>query len=193
MLLLGVAELIAWGGARLLVVEEDLAHADALVVLSGSSAYVERARWAAQLFKEGRAPLVILTNDANRSGWSTTERRNPFFVERATEELLRAGVSLESIEVLPQPVSDTYSEARQLQHYASAHGTRSLLVVTSAYHSRRALWTLRQVFAGTGVKIGLNAAPPIHSPPSTWWLSYGGWRDVPGEYFKIIYYKVRFA
>src|SRR5688572_30927688 len=55
---------------RLLVVSEPLASADAIVVLSGSSAYVERTHKAAQLYREGRAPLVLLTDDHTRGGWS---------------------------------------------------------------------------------------------------------------------------
>lgn len=183
-------ELLAWGAALALVVTAELPQADALVVLSGSTSYVERALWAAQLFREGRAPRVLLTNDAARGGWSTAEQRNPYFVERAAEELRRAGVPAERIEVLPGTVDGTYEESVRLREYAAANGLRSLLVVTSGYHSRRALWTLRRVFATGGVEVGLSAAPPGPTTPrpATWWMSAGGWRVVAGEYLKFIYY-----
>jgi uncharacterized SAM-binding protein YcdF (DUF218 family) len=63
-------------------------------------------------------------------------------------------------------------------------------VVTSAYHSRRALWTLRRVFEGSGVEVGLVAVEPgEQSPrPGTWWLYPLGWKMVPGEYVKFLYY-----
>ena len=51
-----VAWLVAWAAAQWLIVRAELSHADALVVLAGSSAYTERALHAAQLFNEGRAP-----------------------------------------------------------------------------------------------------------------------------------------
>lgn len=183
----------AWLGARALVTEAELTHADALVVLSGSSDYVERTRRAAQLFGEGRAPKVILTNDGLPSGWSETLRRNPLFVERAEEELRRAGVSQENIVVIRQPVSSTHSEALQLRAHATANGLRSILVVTSAYHSRRALWTLRRVFRDTSLEVGL--APVVLDrqsiSPFTWWLSSRGWRAVAGEYVKHAYYLIK--
>jgi uncharacterized SAM-binding protein YcdF (DUF218 family) len=190
-LLLAVWELLAWGSARALWVDAELSRADVLVVLSGSTSYVERARWAAQLFHAGGAPRVVLTNDDRRGGWSNAEQRNPYFVERAAEELRGAGVPAERIEVLPQTVAGTHDEAVLLREYAEARGARSLIVVTSAYHSRRALWTLRRVFRGSGIEVGLSAVPPGGSQtptPATWWLSARGWQMVAGEYLKFIYY-----
>lgn len=189
LLLLAFWELLAWGGARALMVSAEMPRAEALVVLSGSTSYVERARRAAQLFHEGRAPRVVLTDDGGRSGWSNAEQRNPYFVERAAAELLSAGVPAENIEVLPRAVSGTHDEAVLLREYAGTKGMRSLLVVTSAYHSRRALWTLRRVFAGSGVEVGLSAPPGVQTPsPAWWWLSARGWQVVAGEYLKFTYY-----
>lgn len=186
--------LVAWAAARALIVGAELARADAIVVLAGSSAYVERTRLASQLYGEGRAPVVLLTNDNERGGWSSAEQRNPFFVERAINELTAAGVPRERIEVLPQPVASTYDEARALRDYTAAHNLRALLVVTSAYHSRRALWTLRHVFAGSNVEIGLMpVAPGAQTPaPAAWWLSGRGWRVVAGEYVKLFYYRIHY-
>jgi uncharacterized SAM-binding protein YcdF (DUF218 family) len=173
-----------------------LARADALAVLSGSSAYVERTRRAAQLFNEGRAPEIILTDDHERGGWSNGQQRNPFFVERAFEELRSAGVPAEKIVVLPLPqeASGTYDESLTLRDYATAHGLHSLLVVTSAYHSRRALWTLRRVFQGSGVTVGLDpaAAGEASPAPVAWWLDRRGWQTVATEYPKLVYYWLRY-
>jgi uncharacterized SAM-binding protein YcdF (DUF218 family) len=189
-LLVAAWSLCAWGAARALIVKSELARADTLVVLGGSSTYVERARWAAQLFKEGRAPKIILTNDNRQGGWSNAERRNPLFVERAVEELRRASVPAESIEVLPQAVSSTYEEALLLREHAAAHNLKSLLVVTSAYHSRRALWVMRRVLAGSGVEVGISPVAPGGQTPSpgVWWLRPRGWDAVAAEYPKLVYY-----
>lgn len=182
--------LVAWAGAGALIVRAELPRADALVVLSGSGTYLERARGAAKLFSDGRAPRIILTNDNERSGWSSEKQRNPLFLEREADELVRHGVPSERIEVVAQPVSSTYEEAAALRHYVAAHGLRSILVVTSAYHSRRALWALRHVFRTTGVEVGLDAVAAGEQTPSatTWWWSGRGWRMVAGEYLKLAYY-----
>jgi len=189
-LALAVWSLLAWGAAWALIVSAELPRADALFVLSGSGAYVERTQRAAQLFRQGRAPKIILTNDNIRGPWSVEEQRNPTFTERATSELLRSGVTPDRIEVLPDTISSTYSEALILRRYATEHGLRSILVVTSSYHSRRALWTLRRVFQGSGVEVGLETVAPGQQMPSpaTWWWYPSAWQLVALEYPKLIYY-----
>lgn len=189
-LALALWSLLAWVAARALIVSVELERADALVVLSGSGAYVERTARAAQLLKDGRAPKIVLTNDSMIGPWSQEEERNPTFTERAVTELRRAGVPPERIEILPQPVANTYDEAVLVRQYAASHGLRSILVVTSSYHSRRALWTLRRVFEGSNVEIGLDAVAPGQQLPRPfiWWLKPFGWRMVALEYLKIIYY-----
>jgi len=190
--LLGVFawSLLAWAAAQALIVHAGLAHADVIVVLSGSSAYLERTKKAAELFHEGRAPLVLLTNDNTRGGWSSALQRNPYFVERASDELRKAGVPAEKIKILPGLASSTHDEAMILREYALERGLHSLLLVTSPYHSRRALWTFRRSFTGTGASVGVEVAPSGALTPSAifWWLQIRGWRTVGGEYVKLSYY-----
>jgi uncharacterized SAM-binding protein YcdF (DUF218 family) len=183
--------ILAWVAARALIVNAELASADAIVVLSGSSAYVERTQKAAELYRQGRAPLLLLTNDHTRGGWSSAQQRNPYFVERATDELIKAGVPADRIRVVPGVASSTHDESVILKDYALAQGLRSVLVVTSAYHSRRALRSLRQSFAGTGMTVGLEPAPA--GSMAFWWLRPEGWRAVGGEYVKLIYYWFRYG
>lgn len=186
--------LLAWTAAHGLIVRSDLARADAILVLAGSSTYVERTNRAAQLFHEGRAQKIILTNDNLQSGWSAEWQRNPLFVERAADELKRRGVSAEKIEVVPGPVMSTYDEAVRLRQYATERELKSILIVTSAYQSRRALWIFRRVFQDSGVLIGMEpVAPGEQAPrPVIWWAHRLGWELVPGEYLKMIYYRLHY-
>lgn len=195
LLLIFAWELIAWGAAHALIVPAGLSSADVIVVLSGSSAYLERTQKAAELYHQGRAPLVLLTNDNTRGGWSSAQQRNPYFVERAAEELRKAGVPAERIKIVPGFASSTHDEAMILREYVLARGLRSVLVVTSAYHSRRALWSLRKSFANTGAIVGLEPTVMGASTPSTafWWLGTEGWRAVGGEYLKILYYWFKYS
>jgi uncharacterized SAM-binding protein YcdF (DUF218 family) len=186
--------LAAWIGARLLITEAPLETADVIVVLGGSANFKERSREAAKVLLEGRSPRVLITNDNVQGPWSVTDQRNLFFYERSVEEIRKAGVPADSVEVLMTPVSSTHEEAQLVRQYAEEHGMRSVLVVTSAYHSRRALWVFSRVFRDTGIRIGLiNVKPGYQSPlPATWWLSIRGWRLVPTEYVKMVYYVVKY-
>jgi uncharacterized SAM-binding protein YcdF (DUF218 family) len=179
----------AWIAARALIVKADLASADALVVLSGSSSYLERTQRAAELYRQGRAPVVLLTNDHTRGGWSSALQTNPFFVDRAIDELTKQGVPLERIIIVPGVAASTQSEAVIVRDYAASKGLRSVLIITSAYHSRRALRTFRKTFEGTGVVIGLEPSSKASPSAAFWWLRPSGWRDVAGEYVKLTYYR----
>ena len=187
--------LLAWAAAEGLIVRASLANADAIVVLSGSNAYVERTKRAVELFREGRAPLVVLTNDDMRGSWSNALQRNPYFVERARDELLKGGVPADKIKIVPGVASNTQSEAGLIKDYAVAEKLRSILVVTSGYHSRRALRSLRHSFDDTGIAVGLEPAPngSATSSQAWWWLKPEGWRNVAGEYVKLVYYWLKYG
>jgi len=173
-----------------------MTRADVIVVLSGSAVYKERTRVAAQLFQEGRSQKVLVTNDNLRGSWSSLQQRNPFFYERSLDELAAAGLtnSNNAVAVLTTPVDGTYDEAVVVRRYTEEQGLHSVLVVTSAYHSRRALWTFRRVFKDSGIDIGLVAVKPgIETPrPLTWWLTVQGWKLIPLEYVKMLYYAVHY-
>ena len=181
---------LAWTSAQLLIVDAPLEHADAVVMLSGSQALIERSYLAAQLFHDGRTSRILLTNDNLRGGWSSAEQRNPFFYEVAILELQRHRVPATAIEVIETPVASTRDEAAVLVDHSHKRQLHSILVVTSAYHSRRALRTFRQAFAGSTVLVGMRAVKPgWQTPrPTTWWLEARGWKMVAGEYFKLAYY-----
>jgi len=185
---------VAWFAAKSLIVNEPLDRSDVIVVLSGSATYSERANKATELYRAGVSRKIILMNDNRQGGWSQAEERNPYFYERARAQLFRGGVAADDVIVLPEPVYGTHDEAVLLRKQMDALGFRSMNAVTSAYHSRRARWILQKTFAGTEVKIGIDAVPPGKQtpPPATWWLHLQGWEDVPLEYVKIVYYRFRY-
>jgi uncharacterized SAM-binding protein YcdF (DUF218 family) len=190
-LLLAIGWPVAAGlAAEALIVHSESSQAEAIVVLAGSSTYIERTHLAARLFHEARAPKVILTNDNQESGWSSEMQTNPLFVQRAFAELRRARVPEEKIEIVPTAVSNTRDEAARVREYAEAEGLHSILVVTSAYQVRRARWIFEKVFNGGGVTVSFVGVPPGQQTPRpfTWWLHAQGWRVVAGEYVKLAYY-----
>jgi uncharacterized SAM-binding protein YcdF (DUF218 family) len=184
----------AWAGAKFLIAEARLDKADAIVVLGGSATYKERTHEAARLLFEGRSQLILITNDNQRGPWSSADQRNLYFYERSFEALEKSGVPSQNIEVLATPVTSTYEEAQVVKEYAQQRGLHSILIVTSAYHSRRALWVFSRVFRDTGISIGLTSVPPGQQTPpaATWWLSVRGWKLVPVEYVKMVYYMIHY-
>lgn len=180
--------------AKILIVEKPLEKADAILVMGGSSVYLERTRKAAEIYLQGAAPVIILTDDGERGGWSRVEKRNPANVEFAQRNLIASGVPAAAIFVMKPPGSGTIYEAREMAQKARAENWQRLLIVTSGYHTRRTLWTFERVFNAANVKteLGIRAVAPGEQTPSPewWWLKPRGWQMVAGEYLKFAVYQV---
>lgn len=176
--------------AKLLIVTEPLEHADAMIVLSGSAAYKERTQKSAQLFRQGIAPRVFLTDDGQLAGWSDAEQKNPSFAELEQRELIANGVDPDAITVLPSYVAGTDDEASAISSELQARPIGSLLIVTSPYHTRRALWTFDKALKGQDVELGIVSPPLGQQTPSPylWWIYPSGWYAVAGEYVKSVAY-----
>ena len=178
--------------AKSLIVEKPVEKADAIWVLGGSATYIERNQEAAVAYKKGVAPKIFLTNDGGFGGWSQAEQRNPAFVELARRELISQGVPGEAIEILPEVVEGTNYEANLFVKTAQKYNLKSVLLVTSAYHTRRTLWTFERAVLKNNLQVNLGLqSPPTGQqtpPPFTWWLNFKGWSIVGGEYVKIIGY-----
>lgn len=186
--------LFAWFLAENLIVEKPLERADAILILSGSSVYLERTQKAALVYRQGVAPKILLTDDGGRAGWSRTEQKNPKFVEAARNDLIAEGVAPENIEILAARVSGTIDEAEALRGEIEQTNLKSILLITSAYHTRRSLWTFEKILENKDVQIGIVSPPTGEQtpPPFLWWLTRKGWSLVAGEYVKIIYYRANY-
>lgn len=183
---------MAWWLAERLIVQKPLEKADVIVVLGGSATYIERTQKAAQLFKENVSERIVLTDDGLQAGWSRAEQRNPYFVELARQELIDQGVPPENIEILSPAVFGTKDEAVLVGSEAQKRNWRSVLIVTSAYHSRRSLWLFELFAANSGAEFGIVSPPAGRQTPASfyWWLTPKGWNMVAGEYMKSAYYTV---
>jgi uncharacterized SAM-binding protein YcdF (DUF218 family) len=167
-----------------LVISRPLDSPDAILVLASHE--WERIPAAAEHARRQPSATVLLT----RPG-IVTEYNCHRCGER--EEWLQAlGVPAERIRVLARVVGSTRDEALAALPYCRLEGVRRLLVVTSPYHTRRALATFAQVFEGSGVEIGIEAST-AHSTarPDRWWATaYDRWY-VRYEWRARLYYLVR--
>lgn len=178
--------------AENLIVEKPLERTDAIFVLGGSSTYIERSQQAALIYKQGVSAKIFLTNDGFKGGWNKKEQRNPYFVEKARTELIAQGVPETAVEILPGTVDGTQDEAELFARTFQERNLHSVTLITSAYHSRRTLWTFEREAARNNlpVEIGIEPAPAgQQTPPVTaWWMKRTGWQWVAGEYLKSFYY-----
>ncbi len=177
--------------AERLIVEKTLEKADVILILAGSGAYVERTDKAAEIYRQGVAPTIILTDDGERTGWSRVEKRNIPYVEMAQRNLIARGVPAEKIQIFKPNGSGTIYEARIIKEKSVENGWKSILIVTSAYHTRRAFDAFDELLAADNVEIGIvGVSNAAEITPFYWWLTANGWTWVAGEYVKSFYYWV---
>jgi uncharacterized SAM-binding protein YcdF (DUF218 family) len=128
-----------------LIVADPLQPADALVALTGGR---ERVVYGALLFCEGYARWFVATNmPLNAPGIRSS------YGELVRQEAIWQGVPEERILVVPGIVETTYQEAMAVERLAQEQGWRSLIVVTSPYHTRRARMAFGDVFRGADIRV----------------------------------------
>jgi uncharacterized SAM-binding protein YcdF (DUF218 family) len=164
--------------ARWLIVEDPPCTADAALVLAGDPDY-ERTMTGARLLLEGQVRLLIVTGGEPGPGDSATSLR---------EVAIRAGVPPERIR-MEQVSRSTHGSMEAIHPILEQEGVRSLAVVTSPYHQRRAVWAARRTLRG--IEIVSRPADPAGWSPDGWWKSHRNRRIVFGEYAKLAYYVLR--
>lgn len=142
------------------VVEDPLNKADALIVLSDDNFYADRATRAAELFREGKASLVVASGRRLRPTAGVAELMEHDLIER--------GVPKDKILRVPQDGDSTVEEAETLAKLAKAKKWHSAIVVTSNYHTRRARYIFRRVFPQS-LDVRVASARDADFDPGAWW------------------------
>jgi uncharacterized SAM-binding protein YcdF (DUF218 family) len=176
----------AYGAARVLKLEDPPIKADAIIVLSG---HFERAMHAADLYRAGYAPVVVLSEAVPSTGAKQLEEfgiRLPAPLEIERKILQVKGVPSEQVEVLGPPAVSTAAEATSIAARFGRPGVR-LVVVTSPSHVLRAHLIIERALAGRGVTLAV-CATPYESLPDEWWRSQDSAREVVLEWTKLVFY-----
>ena len=163
------AALMIWGG-RLLVASDPLpAHVDAAIILEGSL-LGERVRLAEamQLLSQGVPGRVLLTLP-QMSYWGEPV---PPLARRFLETNYGHGLAdrVDFCEIGPN-VDSTLQEARAIDSCIQAHHWKTVVVVTSNYHTRRAGMIWRKVMRkrNPALRIWVQAADDPEFQAEGWW------------------------
>jgi len=157
--------------------------ADAIVVLAGP---YTRSMHAADLYRAGHAPMVVLSEAVREKIWSQLEElgiRLPSVPEIHRRVLQAKGVPAARIEPLGRPALSTADEALAIAERFGKPGAR-VIVVTSPSHVMRARLIIERALEGRGVKLAV-CATPYETFPDAWWRSQDAAREVLLEWVKI--------
>jgi len=189
-----VASAVFWGGGLLRrlsaawIVSDPVSAADVAVVLGGDP--ILRARAAADLYRQGLVPLVLISNNANPDG----PVRDRSDIEANRRVLLSRGVPARAISEFGRGNRNTYEEAVALKSWAVSHPVTSIIIPTDPLFSRRVSWVFKREFAGAGVRILVDAIDDGRQySVGTWWKSAVGVGAFSEEVVKYAYYRVAYG
>lgn len=154
------------------IVDEPVDHADVIIVLSDDNFYADRVTRAAELMREGQAPIVVASG----------RRLRPYagIAELMQHDLLERGVPKEKIVVFPQDADNTREEAESLVPLVQQKNWRTVIVVTSNYHTRRARYIFKKVFP-QDIVIHVASARDGDFDPQQWWRKRKSWKELTRE------------
>jgi uncharacterized SAM-binding protein YcdF (DUF218 family) len=154
------------------VVEDPLERADAIIVLSDDNFYADRAARAADLYRHNLAPLVVASG----------RRLRPYagIAELMEHDLIERGVPKDRILVFPHNADNTKEEAQALLQPAVERKWRSVIVVTSNYHTRRARYIFLKMFPQQ-IAISVAASKGDDFDPEHWWQTRKSLKELTRE------------
>lgn len=148
---------------------------DAIVAISGGDT-AARTDEAIKLYKAGWGDTLIFSGAAH-------DPNSPSNARAMKVQALAAGVPEEAI-AIEEYARDTADNARRTLRVASERGVERIILVTSAYHQRRAGMEFRQTFSD--VKVVDHPVRQDKHWSAYWWLTPRGWWLALGELVKII-------
>lgn len=177
--------------AQFLIIDEPLRPADAIVVLAG--ARVERWLEAAELYREGFAPALVLSSGIIESAEIQLRERGveyPKETDLVRNAMVQMGIPAAAITVFGEPVDNTAHEAAQAHRLARERGWRSVIVVTSKYHTRRARYAFQRELGPSGISVQVRGSRYDDAQPNRWWKSRSDFRFVTWELPKLLAYRL---
>jgi len=154
--------------------------ADAIVAISGGDT-AARANEAIELYQQGWADKLIFSGAAY-------DKSGPSNAEVMRQMALDAGVSAGSI-VIEEEGETTKQNAENTQDIFQQNNIKSVILVTSTYHQRRASLEFNKR-SGDVVQVRNHPVASDNQWSGLWWLTPTGWYLAVSEFVKIIVFYV---
>ena len=176
-----------------LIVEHSPQESDLIVCLAGRN--VDRGLATADAFQKGLAPHVFMAREEPADGYDLLRERGidyPENVDLMMMLLEQQGISRSVILTSDRTVDSTIDEAEYIRDLVIEKGYKSLILITSPTHSRRAWLTFKKVFEENEVQVFSLPSSYSKFNPEDWWEERKYVREVIIEYQKLIYYTYKY-
>ena len=166
------------GLANYLMVQDRLEKADIIVVLGGDN-NGERVEEGVKLYQQGYAKHLLMSGGS--LAWKLT------YAQWMKRQAVEGGVP-ESAILLEDKSKSTLEDAKFSLPIVVGKGFKSIILVTSPTHTRRAARVFRRVFSPAGVKVIIYPAEKSEVSPERWWTRHEDTQLVVWEYAALIFY-----
>jgi uncharacterized SAM-binding protein YcdF (DUF218 family) len=154
------------------IVNDAPANADAIVVMSDDNFYADRSTHAAELFRQGVAPVVVASGRRLRPSAGISELMQHDLIER--------GVPKDKIVLFPNDANGTIEQVAQIEQFAASRGWKKLLLVTSNFNTRRTRYVAQRLASG-GLTVSVASAHDGDFDPEKWWEKNSSIKAFLGE------------
>ena len=181
---------ILTGIADYLIINDKLQPADAIFLLN--SEVNTRPFRAAELYAQGLAPVVVIARAEDTPVVTLGLVPNDTAISVGVMEKL--GVPPEKIIILTLPgvVTSTFDEAVAFRKYSEANRVHRIILVTSAFHTRRARWIFDKALSGLQITLEMAAVPYADFDQTDWWQNETGLITLNNEYIKLFLYYFKY-
>ena len=174
--------------ATSLDISDPLKPAQAVVILPGSEE--TRPHIAAGLMKAGYADFAFIPETQVNSG--APEIRGIASTKNNRRILTQRGIAEDRIVTLNGVSDSTYGDAIALERYFQHAKAVDVIIVTNAFHSRRARWAFRHVLPEHQSHLRFYSAPNGFDA-NCWWTDRQGRYDVLTEWAKLVCYVMTYG
>jgi uncharacterized SAM-binding protein YcdF (DUF218 family) len=168
-----------------LVAQDPVVRADVIVVSAAESA--AGVLETAELVRSGIATGVGVFDDPPGEVDRQLLRRGvPYEDAVAISMRQLRSLGIETVESIPKSVPGTEEEARVLPDWCRTRQLQSVVVVTTADHSRRVRRVFNRAAKGVDIKIAVRVARYSAFNPDRWWQTRDGIRTGVIEFQKLL-------
>ncbi len=153
-------------------------RSDAILVLAGETD--RRPQRALELLSEGYGQRIVLDVPNNAKLYEFTQIE---LAQRYIQDLPQAA----SVSICPIDGLSTRDEAKEAERCLQREGAKSVLIVTSDFHTRRALEIFRLEFPGR--EFSVAAARNDEGFGSKWWTHRQWAKTLVDEWLRLVWWK----
>ena len=177
---------------QLIVVDEDPDRTDAVVVLNTGVEYYPRLIQAADLYRRGLAPHIVINGNRKTKTLRNLESQGflkccPWYADSVSILAMFGVPEAKIIRISNEDAYDTVSEADIVGRELLKRQWTTVIITTSKYHTRRARFIWQKMYSDQ-LAVYMVAAQDDPYDPNNWWKDGRQIRWVLAEYGAWIFY-----